>query len=549
MRLALVIPPYIRPTSPPLGPAVLAAFLQANDPDIEVRCFDLNLSFYHSILQAIDQETFSIRLYDWDAMRSKTRLLEAVALLSKTDWPHGSLELYHSAASILLSFENIFNAFMTEMINRLCLDQDVPSRITLFFQELIQPVLNYSPDLFGISVQFNHQIDFAAILLKRFKEQSNTPTVMGGAWSGVVPHPEQILTSPLKVIVQGEQHNFALSNYLDYLLPGEGELGLFELCQMIQGKKEPDLVSNLVYLQDHQISINRPAVIMDLTSIPSPDFTTFNLEQYFSAKLILPLQLSRGCPWGRCAFCTHHHSYLCYRQLPIEHCIEMIQTTKEKYQCHYFNFLDEMIPAKRFQALAESLQEKDSGIFYSAYAKPSEKFSEPLLEDLNRSGCRVIMWGLESANQRILDLMDKGTQVGDVEQVIQRTAKAGIMNLVFVLFGSPTETEEEFLNTVQFLTKNQSSIHTLSMGTFVLTEGSRIHKHPEEFSIILKEQQTDIANRNLTFHALEGMSPETVANLFKEHLAELQQIGLSHRLASYRDHLLLWATANAPEGA
>ena len=548
MRVALVIPPYIRPTSPPLGPAVLSAFLTAKDPDIHVHCFDLNLSFYLNIIEAIDQETFSIRLYDWSEKKSKTRLLEAVTLVSNTDWPHGSLALYHSAASILLSFENIFNAFMTEMIHRLCLDQEVPGRIKLFFQQLIQPVIDYAPDLFGVSVQFSHQIDFAALLLKLIKEQSEKPTVMGGAWSGVVPHPEQLLTSPMILDVQGQQHSFPMADYLDYLLPGEGELGLFELCQMVRGQRETDQVANLIYLRERQLFINRPSVIMDLTDIPAPDFSTFNLQQYFSPHTILPLQLSRGCPWQRCTFCTHHHSYLCYRQLPISHCIDIIQTLKQKYQCHSFNFLDEMILPQRFERLAEAVLEADFDIFYSAYAKPSAQFSESLLATLKRSGCRVLMWGLESANQRVLDLMDKGTRVEDVEQVIQRAGHVGIMNLIFVLFGFPTETEEELLHTIQFLKKNQQSIHALSMGTFVLTEGSRIHKRPEDFSIILKQQQTDLAHRVLTFDTLEGMSPATVARLFKQHLKQLQQIGLSHRLASYRDHLLLWASANCSAG-
>ncbi len=206
-----------------------------------------------------------------------------------------------------------------------------------------------------------------------------------------------------------------------------------------------------------------------------------------------------------------------------------------------------MILPQRFQKLAEALLENNSGIFYGAYAKPSTKFSKPLLATLQRSGCRVLMWGLESANQRVLDLMDKGTRVEHVEEVIQRAGNAGIMNLVFVLFGFPTETEEEFLNTIHFLKNNQPSIHALSMGTFVLTEGSRIHKHPEDFSIIIQQQKTDLAHRIITFHVLEGMSPETVARLFKQHLKELQQIGLSHRLASYRDHLLLWASANCTD--
>ena len=544
MKLALVVPPYIRPTSPPLGPAVLSAYIKENDPGVNVRCFDLNLTFYHSIFRAIDKGVFSIRLYDWNEKTSRFRLLEAVETISKTKWQQGPLEKYHSAASILLSFENIFNAFMTEMAKRLYLGQELPERIVLFFKDLVRPVMEFDPDLFGLSVQFSHQLDFAAVLLKLFREQHGAPTVMGGPLTGVIPHPEKLLTNPLKTGDDEKSSSFGLGECLDFLLPGEGEVGLLELCRLIKGEMELEQVHNLIYFKNGQLRTNEVKVIMDLEVIPAPDFSAFELQSYLTPELILPLQLSRGCPWARCTFCTHHRSYLCYRQLSTEQCIEQIETIHQTHQCHYFNFLDEMILPGRFQSLADSLLQKKIPVFYSAYGKPSQQFSAPLMQKLQRSGCSVIMWGLESANQRVLDLMDKGTCVDDVGDVIHNAAKAGIMNLLFVLFGFPTETEEEFFNTLQFLRKNRSAIHTLSMGTFVLTEGSRVHTHPEEFSVVIKKDESGEAIAHLDFDTLAGMSPETVAKLFKQHLGELKQIGLSHRLASYRDHFLLWASAN-----
>ncbi|MEN8198463.1 MAG: B12-binding domain-containing radical SAM protein [Thermodesulfobacteriota bacterium] len=545
MRIALVSPPPMHPTSPPLGPAALSAFLMSRDPELEVRCFDLNLHFYRKIVQLIDEEKFSIRLYDWSEQKSRARLLTAISLISNQDWPNRQLKQYHSAASIFLSFENIFNGFMTDMGRRLCLGLPVPARLELFFQELLQPVIDYHPDLFGLSVQFSQQLEFSALFLKLCKEQLNIPTVLGGAWSGVVPHPEDLFMSPMLFTVENKNHPFQLKEYLDYLIPGEGENGLLDICTMLKGGMKSAQVANLIYRKGGQIRKNPPSVIMDLSTLPIPDFSSFNLPDYFLPRPVLPLQLSRGCPWQRCTFCTHHHSYLNYRQVPVKTCIDILSSLKQDSQCDCFSFVDEMILPKRFLALADEIVARKLDITYGAYAKPSDKFSQKLLERLQCSGCRVMMWGLESANQRVLDLMDKGTRVEIVKKVIERAAGSGIMNLLFVLFGFPTETEEELLNTVTFLKENSSRIHALAMGTFVLTEGSQVHRQPEKFSIVIRDKSKDPANRTLKYDTERGMSASRVDTLFKQQLPELNQIGPSRRLAGYRDHLLLWATANS----
>ncbi len=543
MRLALISPPFIRPTSAPLGPAILSAYIRQKLTDVEVRCFDLSLSYYLQLFQAIDRENLKIKLYDWDEATTRDNLAKTLDFFQNSHWRNLSVKKYHHFANILLSFENIFNAFMAEMAKKYLLDLPVPEKIEKFFLDLLAPVLEFSPDLLGISVLFTQQMEFAALLAKISRKDKNIPTVLGGARIGVMIKPERLLTEAWPLTAAGSEQQYHLSRHIDFLIPGEGEQALLGLCEHLQERRTIAAVPNLVYLQDKQVKTNPPEVITDLDEIPLPDFTDFPLTDYLSPKIILPMQLSRGCPWARCAFCTHHHSYLRFRTIKIKRCVEQIKQLQEHYGADCFNFYDEMILADRFGKLAAEISRRKLYITYAAYAKPTAKFDLQLLKNIHQSGCRVLMWGVESASQRVLDLMRKGTRVEQVQKVLRAAAQAGIMNLVFILFGFPSETEEEFLATVKMLQKNREYIHTVCKGTFVLGEGSEIHRCPENFAItdIHETAGSGPTNRLLAFTVTQGLSPQQAGRLLDKHLQEIETVGLSPRFGNYRDHLLLMA--------
>jgi radical SAM superfamily enzyme YgiQ (UPF0313 family) len=541
MRLALISPPFIRPTSPPLGPAILSSYIKTNLDDINVRCFDLSLTYYLQLFQAVNQESLKIKLYNWNEETTRLRLAETLDFFKNCNWENLSVSRYHHFANILLSFENIFNAFMANMAKKYLLDQEIPEKIAKFFRDLMAPVLEFSPDLLGISVLFTQQMEFAALLAKIGREHKNIPTVLGGARIGVMIKPERLLSEPWPLASADKGQHYRLGQHIDFLIAGEGERALLGLCDHLQGHRKMAEVPNLIYFSNEQIKINPPEVITDLDEIPGPDFSDFSLNDYLSPRVILPMQLSRGCPWARCAFCTHHHSYLRFRTMKITRCVEQIKELQDRYGADCFNFYDEMILADRFAKLAAELNRRELNITYAAYAKPTAKFDLELLKNIHQSGCRVLMWGVESASQRILDLMRKGTKIEQVEKVLRAAAEAGIMNLVFILFGFPSETEEEFLATVELLKRNKQHIHTVCKGTFVLGEGSDIHRCPEAFAItnIHEKPGSGPVNRLLGFEVTQGLSPQQADIMLDEHLAEIEKTGLSPRFGNYRDHLLL----------
>ncbi len=539
MKLALIATPYTHPTCPPLGPAVLSAYLQKKLPEVTVSVFDLSLDYHLNAFAAIKEGSLCIKLDKWDEQTSARHLNQAVSFLR--NWQPGETDLkeYHHWATIFLRFENIFNAFMASMTEKALNNQSIPKRIESFFEELIQPILASKPDLVGFSILYQHQVVFAALLAKLLKRRSKAKIIAGGANISIMTTPEELFTTPL-THTNPDAPAIFLKYFFDYLLPGEGELGLYHLCQT-QNTAGLAKVPNLIYFSNNDLHINPPAT-PEIEDLPHPDFSHFKLDQYLTPEPVLPLMTSRGCPWAKCTFCTHHHSSLRYRTRSIEACVAELAFLQKEYNCNLFYFYDEMIPAPRFKKLAEQIINAGLMIRYGAYAKPLKTFSTDLCHLLQRSGCRILQWGVETASQRILDLMGKGTDIHEVEKVLSNSSKAGIYNLTFILFGFPSETTEELQQTLTFLDRNKANIHALSAGTFVLTQGSQIHRAPEKFFIsrIWKRNNSSILYPALDYEVNQGMTAQEVRQYFNKNQTFFNNISLSRRFGTYREHLLIY---------
>lgn len=539
MKLALIATPYTHPTCPPLGVAILSAYLQKKLPTVDVSVFDLSLDYYLNSFANINEGNLGIRLYDWNEKTTARFLDQAVAFLRTWQPSRPGLKDYHHWATIFLSFENIFNSFMGEMAGKALLGQDIPGNVKKFFEGLIQPVLAVKPDLIGFSILYQQQVVFAALFAKMIKERSNAKIVVGGAKIGVMAMPERLLTTPL-VQEKRVTAEILLKDFFDYLIPGEGELGLSHLCQ---AETSADLahVPNLIYFRNNELRINLPALV-EIDTLPYPDFTHFKLDNYLTPEPVLPLMTSRGCPWGKCTFCTHHHTSRRYRTRRIEECVAEVKFLQKEYGCSLFSFYDEMIPPKRFSLLARQIIDEGLVIHYGAYAKPVKQFDTDLSRVIQRSGCRVLQWGVEAASQRVLDLMGKGTDIFEVEKALSHSSRAGIYNLLFILFGFPSETAAELQQTLTFLDCNREHIHALSAGTFVLTEGAEVYREPEKFSIsrIWEHPKSSIFHPVLDYAVSKGMSAKEVRRHFSDNQKLFSEITLSRRFGTYREHLLIY---------
>ena len=263
------------------------------------------------------------------------------------------------------------------------------------------------------------------------------------------------------------------------------------------------------------------------------DFNLFPLKNYFVAQPVIPIKTTSTCFYKQCTFCTHHQNKQ-YHEFPLEEIKQTIINSKQKL----FFFIDDMISKKRLLQLAEMLTPLN--VSWMCQLRPTKDLDETTLKTLAESGLKIVIWGVESGNDRILKLMQKGTNKKDVEIVLSNSKKAGIKNVLYVMFGFPTETKEEFLDTINFLQENQENIDLISTSTFGLQKDTPIYNHPEKFNVTnIKETKRTVLEAKISYQTSSGLTQKEVQQLKKSNKHTLERINkFPKEMNFFREHLL-----------
>ncbi len=247
-----------------------------------------------------------------------------------------------------------------------------------------------------------------------------------------------------------------------------------------------------------------------------PDFRDYPNQDYLSLARIIPIKTCSTCFYKLCTFCTH------YADVPyLEFNVENIKQTILKSGSKHIYFIDDMISRPRLDALAQML--KTLGVKWWCQLRPTKDL-QGHFQEWHASGLRSLAWGVESANQRILNLMKKGTKVEDIPTVLKESHTAGIKNMVYIMFGFPSETKEEFLDTIRFLQANTASIDLVSTSVFGLQKRSAIYKNPQQFGLDIKTKQRTILDEKIMYVSARGLQNQEAKELRKKYKLTLRKL-------------------------
>lgn len=519
-KLLLVFPPYAMATSPPLGVCVLKGRLEATLPMWSVKVLDLNLLAQEKLFDRLLAGPYLNR----DAFPEGP--LGEIALSRAAEVFRGANERdFYYRADRYSVYASLFERLLRhEMSNLGALEQGYfdSDRMPSLVKWLVEQIKAEQADAVGISLCYTQQVWWGLCMGKLIKQSGDVPVIFGGAFFNEFS--ENFLSD----------HRDAL----DYLIVGEGEK---PLSLLFGGKTDLANIPGLSYFRENEVQENDPEFEHDLDSLGHPDFSDLDLQRYFSPHPVLPVLTCRGCYWRRCAFCIHYKSAgLTYRRHSPEHIIEELKSHADNGIRH-FNFVDEMISPEHFRKLAQAIIAAKLDIKYYALAKPVKQFTPELLSFIKESGCQYLIWGVESGSQRMLDLMDKGTKVSDIAGVLQTSRQAGLFNHVFILFGFPTETKEDFAQTLRFLEENKNAIYGVNISSFNLNKGSPVFDNPERFSITRVWPTGDYRSHGgFGFSCSSGMSHEETGELIGKMRMFLGAFNpYSGAIQNFRDHALL----------
>jgi len=179
----------------------------------------------------------------------------------------------------------------------------------------------------------------------------------------------------------------------------------------------------------------------------------------------------------------------------VDRLLDQITMLEQKYGVHHIFFADEAIPPRTLRELSTRLIERGSPIHWCGCARFERVLSRDMLETVSRGGGRMLLFGLETASERMIEHMVKGTRRETMSRILKEGAQAAIWNHTFFFFGFPTETMEDAQDTVNFIYAHQASIHSAAPGVFVLERYSPAHLHPVRFGIrrVIEEPERDLA--------------------------------------------------------
>ena len=348
-----------------------------------------------------------------------------------------------------------------------------------FFDELLKKIEDQKPDIVAFSVVYSSQAFYAYALLKELK---NYITIVGGP------------SVNTKLIQLSDKH-----------LKNEIEL--------------------LEYVKDQKIEhtgLNFESIL---------DFSIYSLSDYFTPKPVIPLKTCSTCYYKKCTFCAHF-AKVPYQEFNLDDIKKTIIKSKQKY----FFLIDDMIHLNRLLKLAVIF--KELGVKWACQLRPTKEWNYDVLQKLKSSGLIFILWGVESGNNRILNLMQKGTNVKDVEIVLENSHKAGIKNITYIMFGFPGELESEFLDTIIFLEQNSEFIDLVSVSVFGLQRGTVIYENLELFGIKeLVEEERTVLEPKISYELTAGLSKNNVIKLKRKYGKRIEQINkYPNNMNFFREH-------------
>ncbi|MBP6661492.1 MAG: radical SAM protein [Paludibacter sp.] len=323
-----------------------------------------------------------------------------------------------------------------------------PSLIDELMLELFSKrMADCTPDMVGFTIPFPGNL-YSALRCAQWLKQyhPNIKIVLGGGY----------VNTELRSISDS-----TIFDYTDYITFDDGELPLLrlltggELIRTLYRSETGEMV---------HINFNSKENVK-FAEIGTPDYDGLVQNNYINMiELTNPMHalwsngrwnkmmLAHGCYWGKCAFCDGGLDYINrYESAPIQLIVDRIETIMQQTGQSGFHFVDEAAPPALLRKLAEEIIHRKLTVSYWTNVRFEKSFTPELCYMMAQSGCIAISGGLEVASPRILKLINKGITIETARESMKNFAEAGIMTHAYLMYGFPTETARETVDSLEIV--------------------------------------------------------------------------------------------------
>jgi hypothetical protein len=375
------------------------------------------------------------------------------------------------------SFDELYNA----------LQQPLTYIDSLLLKILSKKIETTNPKLVCISVPFPGNL-FAALRCGSFIK-NNYPHIkvaMGGGFANT----ELRSLSDARVF-----------EFVDFITLDDGELPIENLIGFIEGTKSVNDLKRTFLLENNQVKYINYSLRLDYkqAQVGTPDYSDLLLDEYISViELINPmhslwsdgrwnkLTMAHGCYWGKCTFCDISLDYIkTYEPITASLICDRIETIIKQTGQNGFHFVDEAAPPALMRAVALEIIKRKLIVSWWTNVRFEKSFTRDLCFLLKASGCIGVSGGLEVASDRLLELIQKGITVAQVAQVNKNFTDAGIMVHAYLMYGFPTQTAQETIDSLEMVRQmfEAGILQSAFWHRFAMTAHSPVGLNPEKYSV------------------------------------------------------------------
>lgn len=274
-----------------------------------------------------------------------------------------------------------------------------------------------------------------------------------------------------KIIVGGPHTTVAadtIPDFVDHVVLGEGEQAIIDIVN--------ETVSSRIL---------RGERIKNLDHLPFPAWDFFvPLPYNFTAPWtdvtpVFTMNTSRGCPFG-CTFCSVESIWgKKYTTYSAERIIEEVLFLQRNYSARVIYFREDnfTLKPKRVREFCQLLHKRHIDIQWICETRV-DTLTLPLLREMKKSGCIGLYVGVESGSPRMLELMNKGISLQQVKHVFKWCRNLGIHTYASFIYGLPTETFEDLVQTQKLI--HQIQPDRIGRGVFVAIPDSPLYRYVKE---------------------------------------------------------------------
>ena len=289
--------------------------------------------------------------------------------------------------------------------------------------------------------------------------------------------------------------------FYDFITLDDGEAPLELLLEHLEGKRDSSELKRTFTLVDGAVTYINNTSCTDYRQgqVGTPDYSDFHLDQYISAIEVLnpmhslwsdgrwnKLTMAHGCYWGKCTFCDISLDYIKnYEPITASLIVDRMEEMMAQTGQNGFHFVDEAAPPALMKALAIEILRRRLVVSWWANVRFEKSFTRDLCLLLKASGCIAVSGGLEVASNRLLKLIQKGITVEQVARVNRNLTSAGIMVHAYLMYGFPTQTAQETIDSLEMVRQlfEAGVLQSAYWHLFTMTAHSPIGLEPEKFAV------------------------------------------------------------------